>query len=243
MGVERVINRTMVPIQAVVFDAYGTLLDVHSAMAQHAPRLGDNWPQISADWRQKQLEYSWVRSLAGPALHRDFWQLTKDALTWTAARHGITDAAVLADVLLAYRQLNAYPAVPDSLRQIRDWKLPTGILSNGEPGMLDDAVRSSGINDLLDFVLSVETVSVFKPAPSVYHLAEQQLGLASNLIAFVSSNPWDAFGAHEFGFQVFWINRTHQPDEYGLRQVVTELDDLAALPAALRPALNVGRAE
>jgi 2-haloacid dehalogenase len=246
MGAEQAINRTMVAIQAVVFDAYGTLLDVHSAMARHASRLGDNWPQISADWRQKQLEYSWVRSLAGPGLHRDFWQLTQDALAWTAARHGITDAAVLADVLQAYRRLNPYPEVPDLLRQIRDRKLPTGILSNGEPGMLMDAVQSSGLDDLLDFVLSVETVGVFKPAPPVYRLAEQQLGLTGKQIAFVSSNAWDAFGAHEFGFQVFWINRTNQPDEYGLSQIATQLSDLAALPAALsrflNPGLDLGRA-
>jgi 2-haloacid dehalogenase len=223
----------MVQINAVVFDAYGTLLDVHTAMARHAPRLGANWPQISADWRQKQLEYTWVRSLAGAGAHRDFWQLTEDALTWTAARHGISDTAVLTDVLMAYRHLDPYPEVAAVLQQIRDLPLPTGILSNGEPGMLTDAIRSSGLNDFLDFVLSVETIGVFKPSPRVYRLAEERLRLTGRQIAFVSSNPWDAFGAHAFGFQVFWINRTGQPDEYGLRQVVTELSDLAALPGAL----------
>jgi 2-haloacid dehalogenase len=222
-------------IYAVVFDAYGTLLDVHAAMARYASQLGEAWPQISADWRQKQLEYTWVRSLAGPDRHRNFWQLTREALAWTAARHGIRDAALLADVLLAYRRLDPYPEVPVMLRQIRDWQLPTGILSNGEPGMLADAVGSAGIAELLDFVLSVETVGVFKPAPSVYRLAEERLEQPRNQIAFVSSNPWDAFGAHAFGFQVFWINRTNQPDEYGLREVATELTDLAALPAALSP--------
>jgi 2-haloacid dehalogenase len=220
-------------ICAVVFDAYGTLLDVHAAMARHAPRLGPNWPQISADWRQKQLEYSWVRSLAGPDHHRDFWQLTHDALAWTATRHGISDASVLDDVLLAYRRLDPYPEVPALLRQIRAWQLPTGILSNGEPGMLADAVRSAGLAELLDFVLSVETAGVFKPTPSVYLLAKERLAMAAHKIAFVSSNPWDGFGASAFGFQVFWINRTAQPDEYGLRQVATELSDLSALPAAL----------
>jgi len=223
----------MVPVRAVVFDAYGTLLDVHAAMARHAARLGETWPQISADWRQKQLEYSWVRSLAGPGHHQDFWQLTREALDWTAARHGITDAAVLRDVLFAYRRLDPYPEVAALLRQIREWGLSPGILSNGEPGMLADAVHSAGLNDLLDFVLSVETVGVFKPAPPVYRLAMEQLGLTAGQIAFVSSNPWDAFGAHAFGFQVFWVNRTNQPDEYGLREVATELSDLAALPGAL----------
>ena len=223
----------MVQIQAVVFDAYGTLLDVHAAMARHAARLGPDWPLMSADWRQKQLEYSWIRSLAGPTHHRDFWQLTQDALYWAAARHGIGDAALLADLLTAYRKLDAYPEVPAVLRRIRDRGLSTAILSNGEPGMLADATRSAGLDQLLDLVLSVETVGVFKPAPSVYRLAEQRLGLTGGQIAFVSSNPWDAFGAHAFGFQVFWINRAAQPDEYGLRQVATELTDLAALPDAI----------
>jgi 2-haloacid dehalogenase len=223
----------MVQIHAVVFDAYGTLLDVHAAMARHSARLGSNWPQLSADWRQKQLEYSWVRSLAGPAHHRDFWDLTQAALAWAAARHGITDKTVLADVLAAYRTLDAYPEVPEVLKQIRDRGLRTAILSNGEPGMLADATRSAGIDVLLDHVLSIETVGVFKPAPAVYRLAEQRLGLVGSQVAFVSSNPWDAFGAHAFGFQVFWINRTGQPSEYDLHRNATELTSLAALPDAL----------
>ena len=235
MGAEHCINRTMVQLRALVSDAYGTLLDVHTAMARHAPRLGENWRQISADWRQKQLEYSWVRSLAGPGLHRDFWQLTRDALAWSATRHGISDTAVLTDLLSAYRQLDPYPEVPALLRQIGDWRLPRGILSNGEPGMLADALRSAGLTDLLDFVLNVETVGAFRPSASVYRLAKERLALPGSQIAFVSSNPWDAFGAHEFGFQVFWINRTSQPDEYGLRQVASKPSDLAALPNALSP--------
>jgi 2-haloacid dehalogenase len=223
----------MVQIHAVVFDAYGTLLDVHAAMARHSGRLGSNWPQISADWRQKQLEYSWVRSLAGSGHHRDFWHLTDAALAWAAARHGVSDEAVLGDVLTAYRTLDAYPEVPTVLKQLRDRGLATAILSNGEPGMLADATRSAGIDALLDHVLSVETVNVFKPDPAVYRLAEQRLGLVGGQVAFVSSNPWDAFGAHAFGFQVFWINRTGQPHEYDLHQNAAELTGLAALPDAL----------
>jgi 2-haloacid dehalogenase len=224
----------MMEIRAVVFDAYGTLLDFHAAMAKHASRLGADWPRISADWRQKQLEYSWVRSLAGPSHHRDFWRLTEEALGWTAARHGIGDAALLADVLLAYRQLDAYPEVPDVLRRLRDAGSRTAILSNGEPGMLADTTRSAGLDKLLDLVLSVET-GRFKPAPAVYRLAEQSLGLTGAEIAFVSSNAWDAFGAAAFGFRVFWINRTGQPCEYDLARTAIELPDLAALPDAIVP--------
>ena len=220
-------------IRAVVFDAYGTLLDVHAAMARHAARIGPNWPQISADWRMKQLEYAWVRSLAGSAHHRDFWRLTEEALVWAAERHGIHEAALLADILLAYRHLDPYPEVPVVLRQLRDQGIERAILSNGEPGMLRDAVHSAGLADLLNAVLSVESAGVFKPDPRVYRLAGQHFGLAASQMAFVSSNPWDAFGAHAFGFRVFWVNRAHQLAEYDLHAKVTELRDLSALPAAL----------
>jgi 2-haloacid dehalogenase len=220
-------------IQAAVFDAYGTLLDVHAAMARYADRLGPDWQRTSLDWRAKQIEYTWVRSLAGPAHHRDFWRLTQEALAYVAQRHGITDTALLADVLEAYRRLGAYPEVPAMLGALRDKGVARAILSNGEPGMLSDAVRSAGIAELLDDVLSVEVVSVYKPDPRVYRLAVNRFRLPPGAIGFVSSNPWDAFGASAFGFRVFWLNRTGQPDEYGLRGTVTELADLAALPDAI----------
>ena len=223
----------MTQSNAVVFDAYGTLLDVHAAMARHASRLGPAWHQISADWRQKQLEYSWVRSLAGPQHHRDFWHLTEAALAWTAARHGVVDADLLDSVLMAYRTLDAYPEVPSVLRRIRVRGLPTAILSNGAPDMLADAARSAEIDVLLDHVLSVETVGVFKPAPTVYEIARKTFGLPADQIAFATSNPWEVFGGHAFGFQVFWVKRTGQPYEYDLRQKVTESTNLIALPDAI----------
>ncbi len=220
-------------VRAVVFDAYGTLLDVHAAMARHADRIGPAWQEISAAWRAKQIEYTWVRSLAGAAHHRDFWRLTQEALTWAAARHGMTDPALLAEVLHAYRRLDAYPEVPNMLRQLRDLGLPRAILSNGEPGMLQDAVTHAGIGRILDAVLSAETVGVFKPDPRVYRLATRQFGTQVDRIAFVSSNPWDAFGAAAYGFRVFWVNRSRQPHEYDLGQVATEIADLTALPRIL----------
>lgn len=214
-------------IKAAVFDAYGTLLDVHAAMARHAERLGPDWQRISAEWRTKQIEYTWVRSLAGPAQHRDFWTLTQEALAFVAQRHGITDPGLLADVLAAYRRLDAYPEVPALLASLRDQGVVRAILSNGEPGMLDDAVQSAGIATLLDAVLSVEDVGVFKPDPRVYRLVTERFGLSRDEVRFYSSNPWDAFGALTFGFHVFWVNRANQPDEYGLRGRVTELSSLA----------------
>lgn len=221
-------------IRAVIFDAYGTLLDVHAAMARHAARIGSHWSTVSADWRMKQLEYSWVRSLAGPPHHRDFWRLTQEALAWTASRHGITDSALLADVLHAYRSLDAYADVPAVLDRLGQQGLGRAILSNGEPGMLADAVCAAGLQQRLNAVLSVEAAGVFKPDPRVYRLAGAHFGLESNEMAFVSSNPWDAFGAAAFGFRVFWLNRTGQPDEYGLAGLAMVLPDLHGLPDAIQ---------
>jgi len=215
--------------RAAVFDAYGTLLNVHAAMAKHASRLGPQWERMSADWRVKQIEYTWVRSLAGPANHRDFWTLTQEALAFVAARYAIGDEALLADVLAAYRRLDAYAEVPSMLASLRDRGVPRAILSNGEPGMLADAVRGAGIAELLDDVLSVESVGVFKPDPRVYRLVTDRFSLPPEAIDFYSSNPWDAFGALAFGFRVSWVNRFRQPDEYGLRGRVTELADLSTV--------------
>ena len=175
----------MPSINAVIFDAYGTLLDVHAAMARHAARIGPNWATISADWRAKQLEYSWVRSLAGPVHHRDFWRLTKEALAWAAARHQLTDTTLLAEIMLAYRRLDAYPEVPGVLARLGGMGITRAILSNGEPGMLDDAVRAAGIHIGLDAVLSVETSPDSNPALSS-HTPVNPLEVRDN--SHISSN-------------------------------------------------------
>jgi len=220
-------------VKVVIFDAYGTLLDVNAAMRAHAARLGPEWERISAEWRQKHTEYSWVRSLAGPGQYRDFWQLAQESLAFVAARHGISDADLLRDVLGAFRRLDAYPDAADVLRGLAARGIGRAILSNGEPGMLTDAVEAAGIAELLDDVLSVDAVGVYKPDPRVYALATARFGLPAEDMGFVSSNPWDAFGASTFGFKVFRVNRTGHPDEYGLRGNVVELTDLAGLEHAL----------
>jgi 2-haloacid dehalogenase len=224
----------MAKLRAVIFDAYGTLLDVDAAMRSHAAELGAKWPQLSQEWRLKQLEYSWVRSLAGAACHRDFLTLTREALNHVALKHGIGDATLIDALMAAYRAAAAYPEVVATLERLRAAEMGRAILSNGEPGMLGEAVRTAGIGNLLDAVLSVEAVGVFKPDPRVYRLAAAQYGCATDELAFVSSNAWDAFGAHVNGFRVFWVNRRAQPDEYELRNVATELRDLADLPTRLR---------
>jgi len=220
-------------VKVVVFDAYGTLLDVNAAMRTHAARLGPDWERISTEWRQKHIEYSWVRSLAGPGQYRDFWQLAQESLAFIAARHGISDADLLRDVLGAFRRLDAYPDAADVLRGLAARGIGRAILSNGEPGMLTEAVEAAGIAELLDDVLSVDAIGVYKPDPRVYALATARFGLPAGEMAFVSSNPWDAFGARAFGFRVFRVNRSGQPDEYGLRSEVIELTDLAGLERAL----------
>lgn len=225
--------RALAGIGACIFDAYGTLLDVHSAMARHAARLGPDWAALSREWRHKQIEYSLVLSLAGPAAHRDFAALTDEALAFVAAGHGIADPALLADLARAYRRLDAHAEVPAMLAALRARGVARAILSNGTPAMLAEGVAAAGIADLLDDVLSVEAVGVFKPDPRVYALAVARFGLPAGRMAFMSSNPWDAFGARNAGFQVVWVNRSGQPDEYGLRGTVIELPDLAGLPGLI----------
>jgi 2-haloacid dehalogenase len=215
---------------AVVFDAYGTLLDVNAAMAAHAARLGDRWGGLSAEWRAKQLEYTWVRSLTGAARHEDFWLCTRDALGFVLARHGIADDALAAALMDAYRTLPAYPEVPAMLQALRGRGVATAILSNGTPGMLADAVAAAGIAPLIDEVLSVEEVGVFKPDRRVYGLATRQFGCSPDALAFVSGNAWDAQAAHAFGMRVVRVDRADAPDEYGLAEAgVPVLRDLSPL--------------
>lgn len=223
----------MSTVQAVVFDAYGTLLDVHGAMARHADLLPPDWERISAEWRAKQLEYTWVRSLTGPTQHKDFWQVTQDALAFVAARHRFGDADVLGQLMDAYRSLPAYPDAEGTLLALRAAGLRTAILSNGEPGMLADAVSAARLGPLLDAVLSVEDTGVFKPDPRVYTLPTTAFDLPMERMAFVSSNAWDAQAAAAAGYRVFWCNRAGLPEEYGLGASATLLQDLSALPDLL----------
>ena len=220
--------------EAVVFDAYGTLLDVNAAMQGQAARLGARWAALSAEWRAKQLEYTWVRSLTGAAHHEDFWLCTRDALHFVFTRNGIADAALEKALMEAYRTLPAYPEVPGVLRAIRERGMAVAILSNGTPGMLADAVAAAGIAPLVDEVLSVESVGIFKPDPRVYRLATRQFGCPADRLAFVSGNAWDAQAAHAFGMLAVRVNRAGAPDEYGLAEAgVPVLDDLQGLIGVL----------
>jgi len=222
----------MAAIRAAVFDAYGTLLDVHAAVGRHAAHLGERAAGVSALWRAKQLEYSWILSQAGT--YEDFWSLTDRALGHALAVHGVADPTLHAMLLSAYRRLEAFPDAAPALAALREAGLATAILSNGEPGMLADAVAAAGLAPLLDEVLSVDPLRRYKPHPAVYALVTARFRCQPHEIAFVSSNAWDAYGAARFGFRVHWLNRGGQPVEYWLDTLAVPLPALAELPARLR---------
>lgn len=215
-------------IRACVFDAYGTLFDVHSAVGRHKERLGSVADRVSALWRQKQLEYTWLRSLM--ARHADFWQVTGEALEYAMATHGVDDDALRGDLMDAYRALACYEEVPGVLRRLSDAGIATAILSNGEPSMLRDGARSAGIDDALDAILSVEDVGIYKPDARVYRLATDRLGVRPEQVAFQSSNAWDVCGASVAGMRVVWINRFGQQRERLPGTADVELESLHALP-------------
>jgi 2-haloacid dehalogenase len=217
-------------VAACVFDAYGTLFDVHSAVARLGARVGPQAEALSQLWRSKQLEYTWLRALMGR--HADFWQVTGDALDYALARTGV-DPAMRAPLLQAYLALDAYPEVPKVLHRLRAGGLKTAILSNGEPRMLEAGARSAGIAGLLDAILSIEEVGIFKPHPDVYQLAVDRLGVAAGRIAFQSSNAWDVHGAAAFGLRAVWINRQGAPAERLPGAAEHELRDLSGLPELL----------
>ncbi|HZT19661.1 MAG TPA: haloacid dehalogenase type II, partial [Dongiaceae bacterium] len=214
----------MPAVTLCVFDAYGTLFDVHSAVARHAGRLGPEADALSRLWRVKQLEYTWVRSLM--RRHADFQACTAAALDFALASLGIEDPDLRPALLEAYLRLDAYPEVPGVLRTLREAGLRSAILSNGTPAMLEGAVRAAGLEGLLDACLSVEERGIYKPDPSVYRLATDRFGVAPAEVSFQSSNAWDVAGARAFGFRAVWVTRTKQPDEYGLRGTVQEIASL-----------------
>ena len=213
-------------VRALVFDAYGTLFDVHSIRADCESLFPGNGAELSRLWRTKQLEYTWLRSLMGR--YTEFEVITRDALGIACRTLGLdltqSDAMQL---MGGYRQLQPFPEVKDALAALHDRKL--AILSNGSPAMLNAVVKHAGLSTLLQSVISVDELKMFKPHPSVYGLATQYLGVKTHEIGFVSSNFWDVSGASSFGFRTFWINRNDsQPDALGFEPlaVVKRLDEL-----------------
>lgn len=215
-------------IKACIFDAYGTLFDVHSAAGKYKEELGDKAALFSQVWRQKQLEYTWLRSLMRD--YKDFWGVTQDGLDYALAAVKIKSPELRKKLLNAYRELEAYPEVPEMLKTLRGQGYKTAILSNGSPEMLDAAVKSAGLGSVLNEIHSVADIGIFKPDPRVYQMSVDKLYIQPQEICFVSSNAWDVAGAAHFGFQVAWVNRFSQPPEGLSGRPKVVLPSLETLP-------------
>jgi len=220
-------NSDFAGVTACVFDAYGTLFDVHSAVAKHGDEMGNVGDRVSQLWRTKQLEYTWLRSLMGQ--HADFWQVTGDALDYALGAFDIGHKALRDSLMDAYLTLEPYAEVHNVLSQLKQRGLKLAVLSNGAPNMLEAAVAGAGISGLLDEVLSVEEVGIYKPDPRVYQLAVERLQTPAGQISFQSSNAWDAVGAAAFGFKVAWVNRFAQHREHLPAQPQAEIRTLNEL--------------
>ena len=219
-------------IKACVFDAYGTLFNVHAPVKRLAAEIGPKADELARLWRQKQLEYTWLRSLMG--VHADFWKVTGEALEYALAFEDIDDPGLKDELMVLYLKLDAYPDVPDALKVLRSRGMRLAILSNGSPSMLDSAVRHAGLDKLFEHVLSVEDVGIYKPSRRAYRLAMQKLGIHdAPSICFVSANPWDAQGAAQFGFQSVRIDRFGLKDERLPGKPVALIASLAELASLL----------
>ncbi|WP_406648068.1 haloacid dehalogenase type II [Aliisedimentitalea scapharcae] len=222
------------PITTCIFDAYGTLFDVAAAARQAAqdpkfPQLADRWMALANHWRLKQLQYTWLRAVADA--HDNFWEVTQNGLDWALEATGLDGDAILRQRLLdLYWELQAYPEVPAMLTTLKQAGLNTAILSNGSPDMLNGAVQSAQIGALLDDVLSVESVGIFKPHANVYDLVGQRFSCGKDEVLFVSSNGWDAGCATGYGFTTAWVNRAGEPMDRLPWTPAHVLSDLTTIP-------------
>jgi len=216
-------------VQACVFDAYGTLFDFAAAARKSRDVLGDDIDRLTALWRDKQLQYTWLR--AAQERHTDFWQVTGDALEFALETMGLEKPGLRARLMSLYLTLDPFPEVPNVLRKLKTAGMRTAILSNGSPAMLDAAVKAARLEPLLDAVLSVEEVGVYKPHPKVYQLAVDRLAIPASAITYQSSNAWDAYAASAFGMQVVWCNRYGQRRERLPGSPDREIASLTQLPA------------
>jgi 2-haloacid dehalogenase len=210
--------------QAYVFDAYGTLFDVHAAVRKHADTVGADATTLSEMWRAKQLEYSWIRGMIGA--YEDFWLLTEQALDFAFDKVPTANRSSRQALLDAYWTLDCYPEVPAALAELKANGAKLAILSNGSSNMLAAAVKSAGLDKLFDSVISVDRLSTFKANRAVYEMVTEDFDMQAGEISYQSSNRWDVAAAVEFGFRTVWINRTSQPDEYRDFSPAMVLEDL-----------------
>jgi 2-haloacid dehalogenase len=214
-------------VPVFVFDAYGTLFDVHAAIGRHRAAAGADADRLSEVWRTKQLEYTWTLTLAGR--YEDFWTLTERALDFALARCPSVDPALKPKLMDAYRTLEAFADAGAALRTLKALGRRTAILSNGSPAMLAAAVEAARLGGALDAVLSVDRLRIYKPRPEVYGMVTERFGVAPGEVMFVSSNRWDVMGATAFGFRAAWVNRGRMPDEYADLAPAHVVSDLGAL--------------
>jgi 2-haloacid dehalogenase len=221
-------------ITTCVFDAYGTLFDVAAAARRTASEKGreefaKSWVKVATDWRLKQLQYTWLRAIMDA--HTDFWEVTQNGLDYALEASGLSKDSELRERLLAlYWELEAYEEVPLMLNTLKSDGLQTAILSNGSPDMLEGAVKSAGLSSVLDDVISVEDVGIFKPDPRVYQMVCDRFNCDASEVLFVSSNGWDASAASKFGFQTVWVNRANEPQDQLPWVPKTRLETLHDIP-------------
>ena len=223
-------DKPLAGIRACVFDAYGTLLDFASAAQRCEDVLGKKCEPLTRLWRDKQLQYTWLRACQG--LHADFWQVTGEALDFSMETLAIADPALRQRLMALYLELDPFPEALDVLTRLRKTGMRMAVLSNGSPAMVHAAVKSAGFMPLLDAVISVEEAGVFKPHPHTYRLAVDHLGVQADAILYVSSNGWDAYAASAYGMRVLWCNRYGQRAERlpgNPDRVAASLDALPAL--------------
>ena len=218
-------------IEMCVFDAYGTLFDLNSAVARHRAAVGPRADALSEMWRSKQIQYTWLRNSMGD--YAPFWQVTGEALDHCLAAQGIADPSVREKLLSAYRTLDPYPEAAATLDWLRRADVRCAILSNGNPGMLEPMVKASGLADRFEAVLSVDAVKVFKVDPRTYSMVEARCGVRPDKVCFLSSNCWDAHGAAQFGFNVVWVNRAGAPDDNLPGKLAAQVRDLSSLATLL----------
>ena len=215
-------------VQACVFDAYGTLFNVASPIEKLASTIGEKSGDVAKLWRQKQLEYTWLRSLMGT--HTDFWNVTRDALDYTLEVHGVSEAGLADELMTLYLKLDAYEEVLAALQAVRAKGKRCAVLSNGSPSMLDSALRHAGLDKMFEHVLSVEEVGIYKPSRRVYRLAMQKMQIAdAPSICFVSANAWDAQAAAQFGFQTVRVMRSPGFDDRIPGRPAAMIENLAKL--------------
>ena len=191
-------------IKAIIFDAYGTLFDVNSAAEKCKDKIGDKWEPFANFWRTTQLEYTWLRSLM--KRHKDFWQVTEDSLDKSMKVYNI-DPAMKKELLNLYKVLSPFEEVPETLKTLKDKNFKLAILSNGNPSLLNELVKSNNLDNLFDDIFSIEEVGIYKPDSKVYDMPIKKYKIEKNEVAFLSANTWDVSGGGNYGYQSIWINR------------------------------------